>query len=435
MIASQIVKNAEHKADVKNQDFIPYEQKLEILNNAYKQIYQAAINEGEYYFIKKVELSDGDYLPNDFYTISEVKEVGGYFTNSIIPRMSFTKKYGYEIVNDRFVLKGYDTAVVYYNPKPTYLTFPGKEVTTKIPSNINIVDYYGNLFLASENIENGINVSVLTEENEIVSNFGIELSSTVEKLYIRDNFIFVFWVQAEEQGGQPIGIPHINAYNFEGNKLFEEDRIGNLIPAIDTCVMMAEDEDETVWIKTIDTEDKLLQIPNEFPGYDGDYVYSEYSNTLYANLYNVGTAKNFIGIVNEDGYQEMEEVPGAGLGLFHYDDAEWIYTNIGGMPLAITDQGITKLKKVGFGKFVYGTDDYLTIKNGVYTHISPMPDTDMSYPNNTYYDYLSALVALEFIKRLEGNVDSINIEVAEERFYDTIHRDNFQSRSIMINNY
>jgi hypothetical protein len=131
----------------------------------------------------------------------------------------------------------------------------------------------------------------------------------------------------------------------------------------------------------------------------------------------------------------MEEVPGTGLGLFHYDDAEWIYTNIGGMPLAITDQGITKLKKVGFGKFVYGTDDYLTIKNGVYTHISPMPDTDMSYPNNTYYDYLSALVALEFIKRLEGNVDSINIEVAEERFYDTIHRDNFQSRSIMINNY
>jgi hypothetical protein len=227
----------------------------------------------------------------------------------------------------------------------------------------------------------------------------------------------------------------VYAYDFEGNKLFEDDRIGNLVPAIDTCVMVAEGEDETTWIKTVDTEDKLLQIPTEFLEHEGDYVYSEYSNTLYANLYNLETGKHFIGIVNEDGYQEMEEVPGAGLGLFHYDDAEWIYTNIGGMPLAITDQGITKLKKVGFGKFVYGTDDYLTIKNGVYTHISPMPDTDMSYPNNTYYDYLSALVALEFIKRLEGNVDSINIEVAEERFYDTIHRDNFQSRSIMINNY
>lgn len=399
MTVSQILKTAEHKADVKNTNFIDYQQKLEILNNAYRQVYQEAINAGEQFFLKKISISDGQKLPEDFYTVQEVLTNDNVFAyNSLVPKMNGSNRIGYDIVNDRFILKGYRSVTLVYNPKPIYLTFPGKTVETKIPYSTYILDYWKNYFLCRED-EEGV-YTVRNEENSVLSTFNY--SDPFEKAYIRDGFIYLGYNDL------------YNVIDYEGNVVVT-GLDGTLIPGIDTVVALAPDG------RVLKNGSTLFEIPLDEYTLVGAY-YSELTNTLYF------TDRSKLYAAGVDGVVELFETDVAGIGLMHYDDAEWVYADIGRLPKAFTDQGETSLPAIGTTFNVYySSDDYLITKNGFYAHVSPIPDTDISWPNNVYYTYLSALVAFEFIRRLEGNVESINLELEERRFFKTIHRDNSQS--------
>lgn len=421
MLASQIIKTAEHKADVKNTDFIPYEQKMQILNDCYKQMYQECINCGEQFFLKRINLSDGQKLPNDFYTIQEVYTPQTLY-KSIIPRMNGSNQFGYDIVNDKFVLHGYTDAVVVYNPKPIYLTFQGQSVPTKVKG--DVVAYYKNKYLVkTENV-----LYIVDSENEEIGNIQLPTSDfTLEKTYIRDDYVVVV------DSYQSYNIA--TYYDFEGNILETVDHCGviqgvddvfygNSIEFQDTYEGFTINNFESVEMgKVIWKAESSILIEN--------VIYSEYTNTAYmvseeGKIYTATVTEPYAEEVNVSEINEIGKVvQSVDIGLVHYDEAEFIYYDLLGRPKVISDQGVTDIKKEGY-KCIYGTNDYLAYKNGAWVHFSPIPDTEMSYPNNAYYTYLSALVAMEFIKRLEGNTDSINMQIEEERFYKTIKRDNSQ---------
>lgn len=401
MTASQIIKTAEAKADVRDTNFIPYNDKLNILNDCYKQMYQESINVGEQFFLKSIVLSDGQKLPDDFYTVREVLDTGP-FRPDIIPRMNASTQFGYDLVNDRFILKGFTTAKVVYNPKPIYLTFPGKNVPTKISSSENVVAYYKNIYAVySEGM-----LSVVDSENNQITSFQLPTENFVlSDTALRPDYIMV-------RNAVPDGDVYTDVLDYDGNLVNRYDN-SYILHGIDDCFILVP---EGTGYDILNVEDRAIGHTENLP-----QLYSEYTNTLYFVLED-GIYKDEDGELVKIGENPSQDEH---IGLLHYDDAEFIYYNLSTRPEVISDQGITSIRKEGYG-CIYGNNDYLAVRNHVWTHFSPVPDTDVSWPNNAYYTYLSALVALEFIKRLEGNVDSINLDVEEERFYKTIKRDNSQ---------
>lgn len=426
MTVSQIVKTAENKADVKNTDFITYEDKLNILNDAYRQVYQESINAGEQFFLKKINISHGQKLPEDFWTIQEVFDSTNTIFRSRIPRLNASNLCGYDIVNDKFVLRGYRSAELIYNPKPVYLTFPGKAVKTKLRASVNVVDYYKDRYLTSSyDAESGRYEWVVYQGEATATNtIGSWVTDySVDAAFIRQDYVVFALTNT------------VRYVDFNGNTIKEVgDSAAPAYPILGIDeIFFAYNSDILKSIYNIDDVEMFL-ISAEAENLVTTHlkVYSEYTNKLYVNEI---SDKNYLTVVDSDGaVTRICEITNSDIFLLHYDDAEWVYYNINGIPHVVTDQGDTTIKREGRNA-IGSTDDYLAIKDGYWTHFSPVPDTDISWPNNAYYTYLSALVALEFIKRLEGNIDSINIEVEEERFWKTIHRDNSQYVVIKDNGY
>ena len=426
MIASQIILKARQMADLNNSSFISYDEEIQLLNDAYRQVYNDAIFAGEKYFVKQIDIADGDILPNDFFTIQEVVDNVG----DIIPRKTVSG-FGYDLVNDRIVLKGVGNAKLRYYPKPVYLTYPGKPVETNVEG--DIVAYYKNNYVTLQ-YDDETNITLLTikdSENNILGNiqipqiktlFNVDYSLSIEKIFIRADYVAVN-LSVTPQGSDTVG--GLIYYDYDGNEI--DFKIGNyLIEGVDEIYYtenIVSDTYEGFSITNIEgySLGSFLIPKNTY--IVQNLIYSEYTNTIYfitddGKIYSAkvaGEDTEVIEIGQEDG-QEYD------LGILHYDNAEFIYFDLLSRPKVISDQGTQEIKKEGL-YCKYGVNDYLAKKNRKWIHFSPIPDTEVSWPNNAYYSYLSAILAYYFTVRAEGNVAAIPLEQEKERFMKMVRRD------------
>lgn len=431
MTASQIILKAKQMADLSNSSFISYEEEIQLLNDAYKQVYNDAIFAGEKYFVKVKDIANGDILPNDFFTVQEVVDNVG----DIVPRMT-VGDYGYDLVNDKIVLKGIRSAKLRYYPVPTYLTYPGKPVETGVTG--NVVAYYKNYFVTAEyNEDNEItSLTIKNDEDNILGNiqipqtktlFNVEYSLTIEKIFIRADYVAIN-LSVTPQGSDTVG--GLIYYDYDGNEI--DFKIGNFL---------IEGVDEIYYTENIisDTYEGFSIMNIE--GYSlGDFlipkntyliqnlIYSENTNTIYfivdnGKIYSAKVAGEDTEVI-EIAQENMQSYD---LGILQYDNAEFIYFDLFSRPKVVSDQGVQEIKKEGL-YCKYGVNDYLAKKNRKWIHFSPIPDTDISWPNNTYYSYLSAILAYYFTVRAEGNVAAIPLEQEKERFMKMVRRDASQTR-------
>ena len=85
MKTNEIVKRAQQIADLENSSFISWAENVNLLNEAYRDIFQKAINANVKYWLKDWVLKDGESigenatrykLPSDFYTLYSINEKG-----------------------------------------------------------------------------------------------------------------------------------------------------------------------------------------------------------------------------------------------------------------------------------------------------------------------------------------------------------------------
>jgi hypothetical protein len=135
--ASEIIRGAVTLSQIQNTDALSWRDKIDMLNQSYVRLYDDLNNNGDLYYSKeiifdKVQHRDGDYefdLPKDFWKLLII----GYRSamGGIVPieRAPNTTQYfsGYRIVNNKLVFSNYflpGALVVRYLPQPQTITFP-----------------------------------------------------------------------------------------------------------------------------------------------------------------------------------------------------------------------------------------------------------------------------------------------------------------------
>ena len=371
--ASKLITRAKQIADVANTDFLSYDELVDYLNVSFKNVYQTIIQYNLNVFTVEANLvgSSGVYkLPFDCYQIKSVKNP---YTGVEIPRKADSESmYGshYEIVNDNLVLgPSCGPVTITYWRKPYFLTFPNVTLETNYnkAEDTEILDVCKNAILVKD-AENKYYIKSLLTDSKLDLSF-IE-PNEYEKIYLGNNFI--------------IGINGSNyeVKDFDGNLVFYGDI---------TADYFIKSDNGLIYIGVLDTDKvNILELDNV---------------TEVASIKFTSKPENIICIDNEFYFVEKDAMP---VGIF---DCRPAYTTPDKNLHLINDQFDRSRDIIEFvsiptiGKLICTNYGFLDFSGKLYSNV---PDTQLSFPNNLFFDCISYDLAIRFLCRM--NADSSGVE-------------------------
>ena len=371
--ASKLIRRAKQIADVANSDFLSYNELTDYLNASWKNVYQTIIQYNLNVFTVEANLvgSSGVYkLPFDCYQIKSVKNP---YTGVEIPRKADSESmYGshYEIVNNNLVLgTSCGPVTITYWRKPYFLTFPNATLETNYnkSEDTEILDVCKDAILVKD-AENKYYIKSLLTDSKLDLSF-IE-PNEYEKVYLGNNFI--------------IGI---NGSNYE-----VKDFYGNLVFYGDiTADYFIKSDDGLIYIGVVDTDKvNILELDNV---------------TEVASIKFTSKPENIICIDNEFYFVEKDAMP---IGIF---DCRPAYTTPDKNLHLINDQFDRSKDIIEFvsiptiGKLICTNYGFLDFSGKLYSNV---PDTQLSFPNNLFFDCISYDLAIRFLCKM--NADSSGVE-------------------------
>ena len=371
--ASKLIRRAKQIADVANSDFLSYNELTDYLNASWKNVYQTIIQYNLNIFTVEANLvgSSGVYkLPFDCYQIKSVKNP---YTGVEIPRKADSESmYGshYEIVNDNLVLgPSCGPVTITYWRKPYFLTFPNATLETNYnkAEDTEILDVCKDAILVKD-AENKYYIKSLLTDSKLDLSF-IE-PNEYEKMYLGNNFI--------------IGIngTDYKVKDFYGNLVFQ----GNV-----TADYFIKSDDGVIYIGVLDTDKvNILELDNV---------------TEVTSIKFTSKPENIICIDNEFYFVEKDAMP---VGIF---DCRPAYTTPDKNLHLINDQFDRSRDIIEFvniptiGKLICTNYGFLDFSGKLYSNV---PDTQLSFPNNLFFDCISYDLAIRFLCKM--NADSSGVE-------------------------
>lgn len=135
--ASDLLLLAMKLADLENTAFISSEENRSYINNAWAEIYQQAIDNGELFYLNSTTLHKGENnLPEDFHQVYNIKDEGWNPLPKYNKDMKKSDVY-YKIMNSKIYISGKDTVEMEYFPAPATLETEGTgDVELDFPNNI-----------------------------------------------------------------------------------------------------------------------------------------------------------------------------------------------------------------------------------------------------------------------------------------------------------
>ena len=401
--ASDIVKRAEQLADLENSDFISFAEKIALLNEAYQTVYQKGINKDVNAFVKYINTRDKVIqLPRDFYQLKAVT-LGHDKDVKVIMRRPANASFNtlsYDMINNTLQINGElmgGTVCVEYYPVPVTLTFPNKNK----PVSINdALDIHGSTYI--EYIDDD-KISV-KDLNDYDFSKVIQDTNVAHKLiHMEDDFITISdsitqTLYSLDTGDITTESLPVVIYNNR-TYLYDNTNKKMLLPVSHIVV---EDLDINLSNCTIAilSNDKTK------------YVGQNYNGGLFINgVYNDFNASKMFA------YNDMVYLSNGGNYLAVYDFTNDRTEN------TLLDQAIVNIAEIN-DNTGYG---YLGKRMNKYSLISFYDDTQLNFPNNTYFVFMSYLLALAF-KSKQGSDTSLlapMVEQAEMTFYDTMSRDDW----------
>ena len=369
--ASKLIRRAKQIADISNSDFLNYEELTEYLNCSWKNVYQTVIQYNLNVFTVEANLvgSGGVYkLPFDCYQIKSIKNP---YTGIEIPRKSDSASmYGshYEIVNDNLILGNTCGPVtITYWRKPYFLTFPNATVLTTYnkAEDKEILDVCKDAILIKD-AENKYYIKSLLTDSKLDLSF-IE-PDKYEKIYLGNNFI--------------VGIKEstYEVKDFYGNLVFHGNvKADYVIKSDDGLLYFGISDEDGVNIVELDgtTAIKHMDVKPE----------------------------NIICIDNEFYPVEKDAMP---IGIF---DCRPAYTTPDKNLHLINEQFDRSKDIVEFvsiptmGKLICTNYGFMDFSGKLHSNV---PDTQLSFPNNIFFDCISYDLAIRFLCKM--NADSSGVE-------------------------
>lgn len=374
--ATKLVRRAKQIADIANSDFLNYEEDTEYLNSAWKNVYQTIINYNLNVFTVEATLvgAAGVYkLPFDCYQIKSVKNP---ITGREIPRRSDSESVlgaTYEVVNNTIRLgpSAGPVSITYWR-KPFFLSIPDKEIETHLEENRVILDSCNNSILLGDNM---IGVEQKMYVQNLLSDSTLELPYTPDpeyNWYLGNNFIL------------KCNDSTIQAYDFYGNMIDEATNI-------DYVYVLAKADNGLYYLTKSNEEDESIVD-----------VYELFGDKIAEVSVNADTA-NIIGIDGEFYPVKVENVFPIGI----FDDRPAYITESKELHL-INPNGSEIIEKIdvpSIGTVTLTKYGFLTFDGTLYSCI---PDTELDFPNNLYYDCISYDLAVRYLCKM--NADSTGVE-------------------------
>ncbi|MCQ2082528.1 MAG: hypothetical protein MJZ11_12810 [Lachnospiraceae bacterium] len=445
--SSDILKRASQLADLENSSFISWNEQINLLNEAYRKLYQIVINNSDKYYLKTLkvgELVKVDekmnqcfyYLPSDFYQLSAVT-VGA--DKSRLMRKSPSESVAskrYEIINNQICFYGGSDAnetEIEYFPIPQTLTTHAPDRKLEAVEDL-ILDCNNNGFLCvnedggvyvrnvakgieTEPVEIGVDLEeiefgllgrkyavVQTTDSviyvDLIKKTFADISEGLFKLAKKDNEIY-FFKNTEE-----------NIFNVYKESEFSEGTFRRKI-ADGLKITVPEGYDMTnkdVW--TFSDGFFFVYVPYKETG-DDLRIWECTSEEITPSFEISDPTKNTV--LNGDLYTINYDLCCNGSKFI--SDADF-YSLI----------GFNKADpNTGYGVTVLNDDNELVVKS-VYT------DTELSFPSNFYFNYMAYMLAVAY--KTKQNADSSGLialaDAEEMAFYDTLNRD--VSNTVRITN-
>lgn len=374
--ASEIVERALDVADIQNTDFLSYREKTKYLNDAWRNVYQTIINYNLDVFTVRAQLvgNGGVYpLPFDCYQIKAVKNP---ISGSLIPRKAESESVlgpYYEIVNNTLILgPNIGPVEIVYWRKPFFLSLPDKKVETQLEENRTILDSCNNSILLQDTI---IGAEQKMYVRNLLADSTLELPYAPDpeyNWYLGNNFIL------------KCNDSTVQAYDFYGNLLAE-------VTDIDFGYQLAKADNGLYYFTKANDEDvNIIDVYELF----GDKI---------AEVKVDADTQNIIGIDGEFYPVKAEKVFPIGV----FDDRPAYITENKELHL-INPNGSEIVEKVdvpSIGPVHLVKYGFLTFDGTLYSCI---PDTELNFPNNIYYDCIAYDLAIRFL--CKQNADSSGVE-------------------------
>lgn len=432
--ASDIVKRAMQLADLENSDFISFSEKLALLNESYQQLYQKGINKDTNAFVKYIHTQNTAItLPRDFYQLKAVNvDKNGYLEPVLRrPANQSTHDLSYEILNNTLKINGYagcgDICIEYY-PLPLSLTFPNT------PKSISPQGSSTDSFLA---LRNNIYVTINTADNRIT--IGDITDSEVTAVIPKDYFTTLYsnFIHIEEDYVVFTGGIYQTLYSLSGRGL---ESTKNKVVFYRHKTFLYDETAHTLKFPTGEVaysnidfdfgDTNLIILDEEMETFVGlKYTTSDYVGSgVFVGGRNIKT-------------KELTSVKVHVTKLYNYENL--VYLMNGTSYLAAIDlSNISKPLQETIQESdvidIVDIDDntgygYLTKRFGNrYNIMSFFEDTVLNFPNNTYFVFLSYILAVAFKTKQGSDISQLAslYSQAEEAFYDSLQRDDWGSTRI-----
>lgn len=375
--ATKLVRRAKQIADISNTDFLNYEEDTEYLNSAWKNVYQTIINYNLNVFTVEATLvgAAGVYkLPFDCYQIKSVKNP---LTGREIPRRADSESLlgaTYEIVNDTIRLgpSAGPVSIIYWR-KPFFLSIPDKEVKTQFDrTKYEILASCNNSILIRDNL---VGAEQKLYIQNLLTDSTLELPYNYNPEYNYD-LCYNFIIEYKDD--------YLAAYDFYGNLISE-------ISDIDFDYRIIKADNGLCYFGTINSDDNnIIDVHELF----GDKI---------AEVVTDENTQNIIGIDGEFYPVNVEHVFPIGV----FDDRPAYITENKELRL-INPNGSEIIEKIdvpSIGTVTLTRYGFLTFDGTLYSCI---PDTELDFPNNLYYDCISYDLAVRYLCKM--NADSTGVE-------------------------
>lgn len=405
--ASDIVKRAMSLADIENSDFISFSEKIALLNEAYQTLYQKGLNKDVNAFVKYINTRDKVIqLPRDFYQLKAVT-LGRDKDVRVILRRPANASFNilsYDMINNTLQINGETsggTVCVEYFPVPTTLTFPN---VTKPLELQNVLDMHKDIYLEQDDTDvyiKSLSDSDYAKKVEFTTAPSVAIPEML--IHTEDDFItfsdsitqYLFNLNTEQivETNLPVVIYEHKTYLYDNvNKKL-------LIPGLNIVVEDLEIDLSNCTINIL-SKDKTKYVGQNYNGglfINGTHQDFNASKMFYWNdLVYLSNGSTLLAVYHFDGdYTENTLLDEAAISIVDIDD------------------------NTGYG--------YLGKRLNKYNLVSFFDDTQLNFPNNTYFVFMSYLLALAF-KSKQGSDTSqlaVQLDKAEEAFYDTLARDDW----------
>ena len=431
--ASDIIKRAMQLADLENSDFISFSEKLALLNESYQQLYQKGINKDINAFVKYIHTQNTAItLPRDFYQLKAVNiDKNGYLEPVLRrPANQSTHDLSYEILNNTLKINGYagcgDICIEYY-PLPLSLTFPNtpKSISPQGSSTDRFLDLRNNIYVTA-NANNYITIGDITD-SEVTEDIPENDPATLYTHFIYIEEDYVVFTNGSYQtlyslSGRDL-VAKKDKVVFYRHKTFLYDEVAHTLKFPTGGVAYSNidfDFGDTTLIILDEEMKTFVGLKYTTPDYVGSGVFVGGKNIETKELTSVKVRvtklynyKNLVYFMNGTSYLAAIDL-----------------SNIS-KPIQETIQESDVIDIVDIDENTgYG---YLTKRFGNrYNIMSFFEDTLLNFPNNTYFVFLSYILAVAFKTKQGSDISQLAslYSQAEEAFYDSLQRDDWCSTRI-----